>query len=136
MKDNRRALSAPVLIGVGAAFDLVSGTKRQAPAWLQRAGLEWLFRLLTEPLAALEALRQKQPGLRRRHRPPPAPDPPRRMRVVVDGKFFALGETRFHFRVIACRECRSRRTLLGTSETIRAAGFTVISVGSSATPGN
>jgi N-acetylglucosaminyldiphosphoundecaprenol N-acetyl-beta-D-mannosaminyltransferase len=34
---------------VGAAFDLHAGSKKQAPRWLQRAGLEWLFRLLTEP---------------------------------------------------------------------------------------
>jgi N-acetylglucosaminyldiphosphoundecaprenol N-acetyl-beta-D-mannosaminyltransferase len=38
-----------VLIGVGAAFDFVSGAKRQAPRWMQRAGLEWLFRLTSEP---------------------------------------------------------------------------------------
>jgi N-acetylglucosaminyldiphosphoundecaprenol N-acetyl-beta-D-mannosaminyltransferase len=37
------------LVGVGAAFDFVAGTKRQAPAWIQRAGLEWLFRLASEP---------------------------------------------------------------------------------------
>ena len=37
------------LIGVGAAFDFHAGRTRQAPAWLQRAGLEWLFRLLMEP---------------------------------------------------------------------------------------
>lgn len=42
-------LNAPVLIGVGAAFDFLAGTKSQAPLWMQRAGLEWLFRLLTEP---------------------------------------------------------------------------------------
>ncbi len=42
-------LEAPVLIGVGAAFDFHAGLKRQAPRWMQRAGLEWLFRLLTEP---------------------------------------------------------------------------------------
>lgn len=42
-------LEAPVLIGVGAAFDFHSGVKRQAPRWMQRSGLEWLFRLLTEP---------------------------------------------------------------------------------------
>ncbi len=39
----------PVLIGVGAAFDFLAGRKRQAPRWMQRSGLEWLFRLLTEP---------------------------------------------------------------------------------------
>ena len=38
-----------VMVGVGAAFDFLAGTKRQAPAFLQRSGLEWLFRLLTEP---------------------------------------------------------------------------------------
>lgn len=42
-------LSAPVLIGVGAAFDFHAGLKRQAPRWMMRAGLEWLFRLVQEP---------------------------------------------------------------------------------------
>jgi N-acetylglucosaminyldiphosphoundecaprenol N-acetyl-beta-D-mannosaminyltransferase len=44
-----RALGVPVLVGVGAAFDFLSGRVRQAPAWMQRSGLEWLFRLGTEP---------------------------------------------------------------------------------------
>jgi len=38
-----------VLIGVGAAFDFLAGTKQRAPGWMQRAGLEWLFRLASEP---------------------------------------------------------------------------------------
>jgi N-acetylglucosaminyldiphosphoundecaprenol N-acetyl-beta-D-mannosaminyltransferase len=38
-----------VMLGVGAAFDFLAGVKPQAPHWMQRAGLEWLFRLLTEP---------------------------------------------------------------------------------------
>ena len=42
-------IDAPVMIGVGAAFDFVSGHKRQAPRWMQRSGLEWLFRLAAEP---------------------------------------------------------------------------------------
>jgi len=42
-------ISAPALIGVGAAFDFHAGTKRQAPCWMQRMGLEWLFRLASEP---------------------------------------------------------------------------------------
>jgi N-acetylglucosaminyldiphosphoundecaprenol N-acetyl-beta-D-mannosaminyltransferase len=42
-------LTAPVLIGVGAAFDIHAGAVRQAPRWMQRSGLEWLFRLGTEP---------------------------------------------------------------------------------------
>lgn len=42
-------LRAPVLIGVGAAFDFHSGRKRQAPRWIQHSGLEWLFRTMVEP---------------------------------------------------------------------------------------
>jgi N-acetylglucosaminyldiphosphoundecaprenol N-acetyl-beta-D-mannosaminyltransferase len=42
-------LCAPVLIGVGAAFDFHAGLKRQAPQWMRNSGLEWLFRLTTEP---------------------------------------------------------------------------------------
>ena len=38
-----------VMIGVGAAFDFLTGAKSQAPSWMQRNGLEWLFRLLSEP---------------------------------------------------------------------------------------
>lgn len=45
----RPLLEASLLIGVGAAFDFVAGTKAQAPRWMQRAGLEWLFRLAQEP---------------------------------------------------------------------------------------
>lgn len=45
----RPVLDAPLLIGVGAAFDFISGTKLQAPVWMRRRGLEWLFRLLQEP---------------------------------------------------------------------------------------
>jgi N-acetylglucosaminyldiphosphoundecaprenol N-acetyl-beta-D-mannosaminyltransferase len=37
------------MVGVGAAFDFLSGTKKQAPRWMQRNGLEWLFRLAHEP---------------------------------------------------------------------------------------
>lgn len=44
-----RSLDAALLVGVGAAFDFLSGRVRQAPAWMQRSGLEWLFRLGTEP---------------------------------------------------------------------------------------
>lgn len=40
---------APVLLGVGAAFDFLAGTQKQAPSWMQDRGLEWLFRLLAEP---------------------------------------------------------------------------------------
>ncbi len=36
-------LEAPVIVGVGAAFDFLSGEKKQAPVWVQRSGFEWLF---------------------------------------------------------------------------------------------
>jgi N-acetylglucosaminyldiphosphoundecaprenol N-acetyl-beta-D-mannosaminyltransferase len=36
-------------VAVGAAFDFIAGAKRQAPTWMQRVGLEWLFRLASEP---------------------------------------------------------------------------------------
>jgi N-acetylglucosaminyldiphosphoundecaprenol N-acetyl-beta-D-mannosaminyltransferase len=45
----RSRLTAPVLIGVGAAFDFHAGLKKQAPLWMQRNGLEWAFRMMTEP---------------------------------------------------------------------------------------
>lgn len=49
MANHRSRLTVPVLIGVGAAFDFHAGKLRQAPAFLQRAGLEWAFRLAMEP---------------------------------------------------------------------------------------
>lgn len=42
-------LERTTLIGVGAAFDFHAGSKRQAPRWMQRSGLEWSFRLCSEP---------------------------------------------------------------------------------------
>jgi N-acetylglucosaminyldiphosphoundecaprenol N-acetyl-beta-D-mannosaminyltransferase len=38
-----------VMLGVGAAFDFHAGVKSQAPSWMQKAGLEWFYRLVTEP---------------------------------------------------------------------------------------
>lgn len=49
MANHRARLKVPVIIGVGAAFDFHSGRVRQAPRLLQRAGLEWAFRLAMEP---------------------------------------------------------------------------------------
>lgn len=49
MAAHRGLLQAPVLIGVGAAFDFHTGRVSQAPLWMQRNGLEWLFRLWQEP---------------------------------------------------------------------------------------
>ena len=49
MAMNQPLLDVPVMIGVGAAFDFLAGVKPQAPRWMQRSGLEWLFRLCSEP---------------------------------------------------------------------------------------
>ena len=49
MAAHKGRIITPVLIGVGAAFDFLSGYKKQAPRWIQHSGLEWLFRFATEP---------------------------------------------------------------------------------------
>jgi N-acetylglucosaminyldiphosphoundecaprenol N-acetyl-beta-D-mannosaminyltransferase len=49
MAEHLGRIQAPVMIGVGAAFDFIAGTKPQAPRWVQRSGFEWLFRLISEP---------------------------------------------------------------------------------------
>lgn len=49
MHAHAAALNAPALIGVGAAFDFLSGQKQQAPQWIQKTPLQWLFRLACEP---------------------------------------------------------------------------------------
>jgi len=49
MADNGPGLKAPVLVGVGAAFDFHTGRVPQAPAWMRESGLEWLYRLCREP---------------------------------------------------------------------------------------
>lgn len=49
MAENVHRVNAAVLIGVGAAFDFIAGLKGQAPLWMQRSGLEWLYRLISEP---------------------------------------------------------------------------------------
>ena len=46
---HRPLLNTPILVAVGAAFDFLTGMVPQAPAWMQRNGLEWLFRLICEP---------------------------------------------------------------------------------------
>jgi N-acetylglucosaminyldiphosphoundecaprenol N-acetyl-beta-D-mannosaminyltransferase len=49
MYEHRTTLHVPVMLGVGAAFDLNIGRLKQAPAWMRENGLEWLFRLCAEP---------------------------------------------------------------------------------------
>jgi len=49
MLRNAARVHPAVVVGVGAAFDFLGGSKRRAPRWLQGLGLEWLHRLSTEP---------------------------------------------------------------------------------------
>ncbi len=49
MFEHRQAFPGVTMIGVGAAFNFHAGRIPQAPAWMQRGGLEWLFRLISEP---------------------------------------------------------------------------------------
>ena len=49
MYEHQPRLRVPLMAGVGAAFDFIAGTVKQAPAWMQENGLEWSFRLVQEP---------------------------------------------------------------------------------------
>lgn len=49
LADHGRAVGAPIIMGVGGSIDVVAGVTRRAPKWMQRVGLEWLFRLIQEP---------------------------------------------------------------------------------------
>jgi len=62
MAEHRDALKAPVLVGVGAAFDFHAGTVRQAPSWMQPLCLEWLFRLIVEPKRLWKRYLLNNPG--------------------------------------------------------------------------
>lgn len=48
MAEHKDKLSC-VMLGVGAAFDFIAGSKKHAPRWMQNIGLEWLYRLCSEP---------------------------------------------------------------------------------------
>jgi N-acetylglucosaminyldiphosphoundecaprenol N-acetyl-beta-D-mannosaminyltransferase len=62
MQEIRSELPGVALIGVGAAFDFIAGTKREAPSWIQRVGLEWLFRLVQEPRRLWRRYAYNNPG--------------------------------------------------------------------------
>ncbi len=49
IKKHLEELGVPICIGVGGSLDVISGRKRRAPVWMQRAGLEWLYRTMKEP---------------------------------------------------------------------------------------
>lgn len=46
---HRTRLNVPVCVGVGGSFDFLSGRVSRAPAWVQRSGMEWLYRTMQEP---------------------------------------------------------------------------------------
>jgi N-acetylglucosaminyldiphosphoundecaprenol N-acetyl-beta-D-mannosaminyltransferase len=50
-----------VMLGVGAAYDFIAGSKKHAPRWMQRIGLEWLFRLCSEPKRLWKRYLQQNP---------------------------------------------------------------------------
>ncbi len=50
-----------VMLGVGAAYDFIAGSKKHAPRWMQTLGLEWLFRLLSEPQRLWKRYLQQNP---------------------------------------------------------------------------
>lgn len=49
LADHGASLGVPFLMGVGGSIDVLAGVTRRAPRWMQRAGLEWLYRLIQEP---------------------------------------------------------------------------------------
>jgi N-acetylglucosaminyldiphosphoundecaprenol N-acetyl-beta-D-mannosaminyltransferase len=49
LAEHGRGLGVPFVMGVGGSVDIVAGMTRRAPRWMQRTGLEWLFRLVQEP---------------------------------------------------------------------------------------
>jgi len=79
--DHARQLGVPISIGVGGTFDIISGLKKDAPPWVRKFALEWLYRLVQDPknlwkrylttipwfLAAIlrERLRGRKPGVAR-----------------------------------------------------------------------
>lgn len=76
MAAHSQRLSAPVLLGVGAAFNIHAGLLPQAPRWMQRSGLEWLYRLAREPRLAGRYLRNNPRFLLEILRRPPRIVPP------------------------------------------------------------
>jgi N-acetylglucosaminyldiphosphoundecaprenol N-acetyl-beta-D-mannosaminyltransferase len=86
MSEHVGRIKAPVMIGVGAAFDFHSGAKVQAPGWVRNNGFEWAFRLATEPkrlwrrymvivpgfaaIAAAQLVRERIGGARNASAPP------------------------------------------------------------------
>lgn len=72
---HKAALGVPVSIGVGGTLDVFSGTVRRAPVWMQRAGLEWAYRLASNPKKISKvALLPRFALMTLRHQRPAGPD--------------------------------------------------------------
>ncbi len=78
MAEMRPLLDAPLLIGVGAAFDFHAGLVPQAPNWMQEAGLEWAYRLAHEPRRLWRRYLRYNPRFVTLVRPPARRTPPPR----------------------------------------------------------
>jgi N-acetylglucosaminyldiphosphoundecaprenol N-acetyl-beta-D-mannosaminyltransferase len=46
---HRNAISVPFIMGVGGGIDIIAQITKRAPVWMQRIGLEWLYRIMQEP---------------------------------------------------------------------------------------
>ena len=60
MAEHKEQLNC-VMLGVGAAYDFIAGSKKHAPRWMQKIGLEWLFRLCSEPKRLWKRYLQQNP---------------------------------------------------------------------------
>jgi len=54
--NNLNRTNCKIAIGVGGTFDFIAGTRRRAPKWMQKTGLEWLYRLIKEPRRIIRQL--------------------------------------------------------------------------------
>jgi N-acetylglucosaminyldiphosphoundecaprenol N-acetyl-beta-D-mannosaminyltransferase len=52
LNEHLAKLEVPVCIGVGGSLDVLSGSKKRAPEWIQKLYLEWVYRLISEPWRA------------------------------------------------------------------------------------
>ncbi|MGN5651116.1 WecB/TagA/CpsF family glycosyltransferase [Bacillus sp. Brlt_9] len=57
IKENMKKLNVSIFQGVGGSFDVVSGNLKRAPKWMQKIGLEWLYRVLIEPKRIVRILK-------------------------------------------------------------------------------
>ena len=56
LREHLDQLQVPVAIGIGGTFDVMAGKARRAPVWMQRAGLEWSYRLIRQPSRLMRML--------------------------------------------------------------------------------